>query len=68
MDEAKRTDRTVKTAVKKAARGIDGTDVKDQVGNAGDEAGKDLGNLGDDVRRAGSEPEGPGLTRPHRPM
>ena len=42
--------------------------VKDHVGNAGDEASKDLGNLGDDVRRAGSEPEGPGLTRPHRPM
>src|SRR5664280_1724550 len=35
MDQVKRTYRTVKTDLKKTARGIDGTDVKDQVGNAG---------------------------------
>ena len=59
MDQVKRTYRTVKTDLKKTARGIDGTDFKDQVGNAGDEAGKKLGNLGDDVRRAGRQPAGP---------
>lgn len=59
MDEAKRTYRDVKTDIKKAARGIDGTDFKDQVGNAGDEIGKNLGNAGDDVREAGREPKGP---------
>ena len=60
MDEAKHTYRTVKTNLKKTARGIDGTDFKDQVGNAGDEIGKNLGNTGDDVRKAGREPKGPG--------
>ena len=60
MDEAKRTYRDVKTDIKKAARGIDGTDPKDQVGNAGDEIGKDLGNTGDDVRKAGRERKVPG--------
>ena len=58
MDEAKRTYRDVKTDIKKAVRGIDGTDFKDQVGNAGDEIGKDLGNTGDAVRKAGREPAG----------
>ena len=51
MYEAKRTYRDVKTDVKKTARGIDCTDFKDQVGNAGDEIGKNLGNTGDDVDR-----------------
>ena len=60
MDEAKRTFREVKNDIKKAARGIDGTDTKDYVGNAGDEGGKDLGNLGDDIRRAGRQADGPG--------
>jgi hypothetical protein len=59
MDEAKHTYRTVKTNLKKTARGIDGTDFKDQVGNAGDEIGKNLGNTGDDVRKAGREPKTP---------
>ena len=53
MDNAKSTYRGVKTDIKKTARGLDGTDLKDQVGNAGDAASKDLGNLGDDVRTAG---------------
>ncbi len=60
MDEAKRTYRDVKTDIKKAARGIDGTDFKDQVGNAGDEIGKNVGNTGDDIRKAGREPKGSG--------
>ena len=71
MDQVKRTYRTVKTDLKKAARGVDGTGLKDQVGNAGDEASTKLGNLGDDVRRAGRQPKGrqggPNAT-PERPM
>jgi len=71
MDQVKRTYRTVKTDVKKAGRGIDGTDFKDQVGNAGDEIGKNLGNTGDDVRKADREPKGPAddpAASPERPM
>jgi hypothetical protein len=67
MDQAKRTYRDAETDLKKKARDVDGTDLKDVVGNAGDEtrkdlgnAGdetrKDLGNAGDDVRKAGTEP------------
>jgi hypothetical protein len=52
MKDVKRTYRTVKTAVKQSARGVDGTDLKDRLGNAGDTARDDLGNLGDDVRTA----------------
>jgi len=69
MDEAKRTYREVKTQIRKIARGANGTDLKDRVGNAGDEASKDLGNLGDDVRKA-REPRGEGsdpTTTPDRP-
>jgi hypothetical protein len=58
MDEVKRTYRQVETGGKKAARGVDGTDLKDRVGNAGDAARRNLGNLGDDVRRAGATPQG----------
>jgi len=58
MDDVKRTYRTVKTALKKSARGLDGTDLKDRVGNAGDTALADLGNLGDDVRTASRMPRG----------
>jgi len=58
MDDVKHTYRTVKTALKKSARGLDGTDLKDRVGNAGDAARADLGNLGDDVRTAGRMPRG----------
>ena len=46
MDNVKSTYRDVKTEVKETARGLDGTDLKDWVGNAGDEASKNLGNLG----------------------
>ncbi len=71
MDDVKRTYRTLKTDLKKAARGIDGTDLKDRVKNAGDEVGKNLGNLGDDVRKASRTPEGQRAnpaTTPERPM
>jgi hypothetical protein len=59
MDDLKRTSRNVTTSVKKTARGLDGTDFNDQVGNAGDEIRKDLGNLGDDIREARREQVGP---------
>lgn len=58
MDEVKRTYRDVETDLKKTTRGIDGTDFKDHVRNAGDEVRKDLGNLGDDVHKAGRELDG----------
>jgi hypothetical protein len=57
MDNVKRTYRDVETNVKKTARAVGGTDLKDRVGDAGDEASKDLGNLGDRIRRLGREPE-----------
>ncbi len=67
MDEAKRAAREVATGVKRTVRAVDGTDPKDHVANAGDEVRKDLGNFGDDVRRAGRrarvdsiDPESPG--------
>lgn len=60
MDEAKHTFRDVKNDLKKTVRGIDGMDTNDYVGNAGDEVGRDLGNLGDDIRSAGRLQEGPG--------
>jgi hypothetical protein len=55
MDDVKRTYRDITTKVRKSARGVDGTDLKDRVGNAGDAARTELGNLGDDVRTAGRE-------------
>jgi hypothetical protein len=60
MDDLKRAYRDVKTEMKKTARSIDGTDPKDRLENAGDEIDKDLGNLGDDIRKAGREPGAPG--------
>jgi hypothetical protein len=60
VDDLKHGYRDVKTEVKKTARGIDGTDTKDRIGNAGNELDKDLGNLGDDIRKAGRTPEVPG--------
>ena len=70
-DAVSSTYRDVETDVKKAVRGIDGTDPKDYVGNAGDEIGKGLGNLGDEVRKAGGDaggPRGDPATSPERPM
>jgi hypothetical protein len=55
MDDVKHTYRDIRTNVRKSARGVDGTDLKDRVGNAGDTARTELGNLGDDVRTAGRE-------------
>lgn len=55
MDEAKRAYREAATGMRKAVRGVDGTDLEDHIANAGDEAGKNLGNLGDDLRKAGRD-------------
>jgi hypothetical protein len=55
MDEAKRAGREIETETKKGIRELDGHDLGDDIGNAGDEVKKDLGNFGDDVRREGRE-------------
>jgi hypothetical protein len=55
MDEAKRAGREVETETKKGVRELDGHDLGDDIANAGDEAKKDLGNFGDDLRRGGRE-------------
>lgn len=55
MNEAKRAYREATTGAKKAIRGVDGTDLEDHIANTGDEAGKILGNLGDDLRQAGRD-------------
>ena len=53
MDDAKRVYREGETRTKEALREVDGHDLGDDVGNAGDEVRKGLGNLGDDLRNAG---------------
>ncbi len=55
MDEIRSTYRDAKNEAKKAVRGVDGTDIEDGIGNAGDEVRKDLGNLGDDARAAAQD-------------
>jgi hypothetical protein len=50
MDDAKRVYREGEHKTKEALREVDGHDVGDDIGNAGDEIRKDLGNMGDDVR------------------
>ncbi len=51
MDQIKRAGREVETKTKKQARELDGPDLGDDIANTRDEVKKDLGNLGDDVRR-----------------
>ena len=53
MDDAKRLYREGATTTKEAARDLDGHDLSDDIGNAGDEIRKDLGNAGDSLRNAG---------------
>jgi hypothetical protein len=50
-DEMKRIYREGEETVKEKVRDIDGHQIEDDIGNAGDEVRKGLGNLGDDVRR-----------------
>ena len=52
MDDVKKTYREGEQETKKAWRDADGHEsLSDKIGNAGDEARKDLGNAGDDVSR-----------------
>ncbi|MEX1072742.1 MAG: hypothetical protein WED86_03495 [Chloroflexota bacterium] len=55
MDELKRVGREVENEGKKKLRDLDGHDLGDDIGNAGDEVKKDIGNLGDDLQRGGHE-------------
>jgi hypothetical protein len=55
MDQVKRAGREVETETKKGVRELDGHELGDDIGNAGDEVKKDLGNFGDDLRRGGRE-------------
>jgi hypothetical protein len=52
-NEAKETWREGEQKVAETSRAADGTDLADHAGNIGDEARKNLGNLGDDVKDAG---------------
>ena len=52
MDDAKKVYRQTEQDAKEAGARVDGDeDLKDQVGNAGDEVRKDLGNAGDDMKK-----------------
>ena len=53
MDDAKRIYREGEDKAREAARELDGHQLSDDLGNAGDEIRKDLGNAGDDLRDAG---------------
>ncbi|HSS36159.1 MAG TPA: hypothetical protein VLR93_07770 [Patescibacteria group bacterium] len=59
MDTPKETYRNVEESAKKTLRDVDGHDLTDDIGNAGDEIRKDLGNAGDQARegidKAGDE-------------
>lgn len=58
MDDAKKVYRQGEQEVKEAWRRSDGDeDLKDKVGNVGDEVRKDLGNTGDDLRKTGRDME-----------
>ena len=50
MDNVKQPYREAEQDVKKTLRDVDGHDVTDDLGNAGDEVRKDLGNAGDKIR------------------
>ena len=50
MDDIKKAGRDIETGTKKRVRDLDGHDLGDDLGNAGDEIRKDLGNAGDHVR------------------
>lgn len=55
MDDMKRAGREVETETKKGIRDLDGHDLGDDLGNAGDEIKKNVGNLGDDLHRGAHE-------------
>ena len=51
MDNLKKPYRETEQDVKETLRDVDGHDIGDDVGNAGDEIRKNLGNAGDELRR-----------------
>lgn len=51
MDDMKQAGRNIATETKKQARELDGHQLGDDIGNAGDEIRKDLGNAGDEVHK-----------------
>jgi hypothetical protein len=55
METPKETLRNAEVNVKKTLRDVDGHDLGDDVGNAGDEIRKDLGNAGDRLRRGADD-------------
>jgi hypothetical protein len=56
MSQMKETYRDVEQDAKKVRRDIDGHDLGDDLGNAGDEIRKDLGNAGDTLRDGARDP------------
>ena len=55
MDEVKRGYREVENTAGEAAREVDGHDLGDDIGNAGDDIRKEVGNAGDQVRRSADD-------------
>jgi len=53
VNDAKHLYRESEDRTKETLRKVDGHQVTDDFGNAGDEIRKDLGNAGDDLRDAG---------------
>lgn len=51
MKDIKQTGRDIEVETKKKLRDLDGHDLGDDIGNAGDEIRKDLGNAGDEIRK-----------------
>jgi hypothetical protein len=49
--DIKKVDRELEDKSRELGREVDGHDIGDDIGNAGDEIRKDLGNTGDDLRR-----------------
>jgi hypothetical protein len=50
VDDYKKAGREIETEAKKQVRDLDGHDLGDDIGNAGDEIRKHLGNAGDEIR------------------
>lgn len=53
MDDARRIYREGELKTREAARDVDGHQITDDIGNAGDAIRKNLGNAGDRLREAG---------------
>jgi hypothetical protein len=55
MDDVKRGFREAENKTREAGRELDGHDVTDDIGNAGDDIRKELGNAGDATRRTADD-------------